>query len=50
MQGIVNGAVGVVRGAGVGGPRRPVRLRARLRLLLVGGFAALGLYFLIVSS
>jgi NADH-quinone oxidoreductase subunit L len=50
VQGIVNGTVGLVRGAGVvvrGSQSGFVRAYA---LLLVGGFAALGLYFLIVSS
>jgi NADH-quinone oxidoreductase subunit L len=50
VQGIVAGAVGVVRGVGLvvrGAQSGFVRAYA---LLLVGGFAALGLYFLIVSS
>ena len=50
VNGIVNGAVGVVRGVGVavrGAQSGFVRAYA---LLLLGGFAALGLYFLIVSS
>ncbi len=50
VQGIVTGTVGVVRGVGVvvrGAQSGFVRAYA---LLLVGGFAALGLYFLIVSS
>ncbi len=50
VQGIVNGTVGVVRGVGVvvrGSQSGFVRAYA---LLLVGGFAALALYFLIVSS
>jgi NADH-quinone oxidoreductase subunit L len=50
VQGIVAGAVGAVRGVGVvvrGAQSGFVRAYA---LLLVGGFAALGLYFLIVSS
>jgi NADH-quinone oxidoreductase subunit L len=50
VQGIVAGTVGAVRGAGVvvrGAQSGFVRSYA---LLLVGGFAALGLYFLIVSS
>ena len=49
VQGIVTGTVGVVRGVGVvvrGAQSGFVRAYA---LLLVGGFAALGLYFLIVS-
>ena len=49
VQGIVNGTTGVVRGAGAlvrGAQSGFVRAYA---LLLVGGFAALGLYFLIVS-
>ncbi len=49
VQGIVNGTTGVVRGAGGlvrGAQSGFVRAYA---LLLVGGFAALGLYFLIVS-
>jgi NADH-quinone oxidoreductase subunit L len=50
VQGIVAGAVGIVRGVGVavrGAQSGFVRAYA---LLLVGGFAALGLYFLVVSS
>ncbi len=50
VQGIVNGTVGIVRGVGVvvrGSQSGFVRAYA---LLLVGGFAALALYFLIVSS
>ncbi len=50
VQGIVNGATGVVRAGGVivrGAQSGFVRAYA---LLLVGGFAALGLYFLIVSN
>jgi NADH-quinone oxidoreductase subunit L len=50
VQGIVAGTVGAVRGVGVlvrGAQSGFVRAYA---LLLVGGFAALGLYFLIVSS
>ncbi len=50
VQGLVAGTVGVVRGVGVvvrGAQSGFVRFYA---LLLVGGFAALGLYFLIVSS
>jgi NADH-quinone oxidoreductase subunit L len=50
VQGIVSGAVGVVRGVGVvvrGAQSGFVRAYA---LLLVGGFAALGLYFLIAAS
>jgi NADH-quinone oxidoreductase subunit L len=50
VDGIVSGAVGVVRGVGVvvrGVQSGFVRAYA---LLLVGGFAALGLYFLIVSA
>jgi NADH-quinone oxidoreductase subunit L len=49
VQGIVSGTTGVVRGAGAlvrGAQSGFVRAYA---LLLVGGFAALGLYFLIVS-
>jgi NADH-quinone oxidoreductase subunit L len=49
VQGIVNSTTGVVRGAGSlvrGAQSGFVRAYA---LLLVGGFAALGLYFLIVS-
>jgi NADH-quinone oxidoreductase subunit L len=49
VQGIVNSTTGVVRGAGAlvrGAQSGFVRAYA---LLLVGGFAALGLYFLIVS-
>ncbi len=49
VEGIVAGAVGAVRGAGVvvrGAQSGFVRAYA---LLLVGGFAALALYFLIVS-
>jgi NADH-quinone oxidoreductase subunit L len=49
IQGIVQGAIGVARGAGVivrGAQSGFVRAYA---LLLVGGFAALVLYFLIVS-
>jgi NADH-quinone oxidoreductase subunit L len=50
VQGIVTGTVGAVRGVGVivrGAQSGFIRAYA---LLLVGGFAALGLYFLIVSS
>jgi NADH-quinone oxidoreductase subunit L len=50
VQGIVAGAVGAVRGVGMvvrGAQSGFVRAYA---LLLVGGFAALGLYFLMVSS
>jgi NADH-quinone oxidoreductase subunit L len=50
VQGIVAGAVGAIRGVGVvvrGAQSGFVRAYA---LLVVGGFAALGLYFLIVSS
>jgi NADH-quinone oxidoreductase subunit L len=50
VQGIVDGAVGLVRGAGVlvrGAQSGFVRAYA---LLLLGGFAALGVYFLVVSS
>jgi NADH-quinone oxidoreductase subunit L len=50
VQGIVTAALDVVRGVGVvvrGAQSGFVRAYA---LLLVGGFAALGLYFLIVSS
>ena len=50
VDGIVSGAVGVVRGAGVlvrGAQSGFVRAYA---LLLVGGFAALGVYFLAVSG
>jgi NADH-quinone oxidoreductase subunit L len=50
VDGIVNGAVGLVRGAGVlvrGAQSGFVRAYA---LLLLGGFAALGVYFLLVSS
>jgi NADH-quinone oxidoreductase subunit L len=50
VQGIVNSATGVVKGAGAivrGAESGFVRAYA---LLLVGGFAALGIYFLVVSS
>jgi NADH-quinone oxidoreductase subunit L len=50
VQGIVNGTVAVVRGAGAtvrGAQSGFVRAYA---LLLIGGFAALGAYFLAVSS
>jgi NADH-quinone oxidoreductase subunit L len=50
VQGIVAGTVGAIRGVGVvvrGSQSGFVRAYA---LLVVGGFAALGLYFLIVSS
>ncbi len=50
VNGIVNGAVGIARGAGSivhGAQSGFVRTYA---LLFVGGFAALGLYFLVVSS
>jgi NADH-quinone oxidoreductase subunit L len=50
VQGIVDGASGVVKGAGAavrGAQSGFVRAYA---LLLVGGFAALGAYFLVVSS
>jgi NADH-quinone oxidoreductase subunit L len=50
VQGIVAGTVGAVRGAGVlvrGAQSGFVRAYA---LLLVGGFAALGLYFLIAAA
>jgi len=50
VQGIVNGTVDVVRGAG--GVVRTVQsgFVRSYALLLVTGFAALGLYFLIQSS
>ena len=50
VQGIVDGATGVVKGAGSvvrGAQSGLVRAYA---LLLVGGFAALGIYFLVVAS
>ena len=50
VNGIVSGTVGVVRGAGSvvrGAQSGFVRSYA---LLLVGGFAGLGLYFLVVAS
>ena len=50
VQGLVNGATGTVRGAGAvvrGAQSGFVRAYA---LLVVGGFAALGIYFLVVSS
>jgi NADH-quinone oxidoreductase subunit L len=50
VQGLVEGAVGIVRGFNVvvrGAQSGFVRAYAAL---LVGGFAALGLYFLIASS
>jgi NADH-quinone oxidoreductase subunit L len=50
VQGIVEGATGLVKGAGAvvrGAESGFVRAYA---LLLVGGFAALGVYFLVVSS
>ena len=50
VDGIVNAATGVVRGAGSvvrGAQSGFVRAYA---LLLIGGFAALGVYFLVVSS
>jgi NADH-quinone oxidoreductase subunit L len=50
VDGIVQGAVGVARGAGAvvrGAQSGFVRAYA---LLLVGGFVALGVYFLVVSS
>jgi NADH-quinone oxidoreductase subunit L len=50
VQGIVDGATGLVKGAGAvvrGAESGFVRAYA---LLLVGGFAALGIYFLVVSS
>jgi NADH-quinone oxidoreductase subunit L len=50
VGGIVEGAVGLVRGAGEvvrGAQSGFVRAYA---LLLLGGFAALGIYFLVVSS
>ncbi|MDP9188974.1 MAG: hypothetical protein M3O25_06970 [Actinomycetota bacterium] len=50
VQGIVEGTSGLVRGAG--GVVRAAQsgfVRA-YALLLVGGFAALGVYFLVVSS
>jgi NADH-quinone oxidoreductase subunit L len=50
VDGIVDGTVGIVRGAGAfvrGAQSGFVRAYA---LLLLGGFAALGVYFLVVSS
>ena len=50
IQGIVNGASGAVKGAGAvvrGAQSGFVRAYA---LLLVGGFAALGIYFLVVAN
>ena len=50
VNGIVNGAVNVVRGAGAtvrGAQSGFVRAYA---LLVIGGFAALGVYFLVVAS
>ncbi len=50
VQGIVNGASGAVKGAGAvvrGAQSGFVRAYA---LLLVGGFAALGIYFLVVAN
>ncbi len=50
VNGIVEGATGIVRGAGAtvrGAQSGFVRAYA---LLLIGGFAALGIYFLVVSS
>ncbi len=50
VNGIVDGAAGVIRGAGSvvrGAQSGFVRAYA---LLLIGGFAALGLYFLVVAS
>ncbi|MFI5122626.1 MAG: NADH-quinone oxidoreductase subunit L, partial [Vicinamibacteria bacterium] len=50
VQGIVGGTTGVVKGAGSvvrGAQSGFVRAYA---LLLVGGFAALGIYFLVVSN
>jgi NADH-quinone oxidoreductase subunit L len=50
VQGIVDGATGLVKGAGAvvrGAESGFVRAYA---LLLVGGFAALGIYFLVASS
>jgi NADH-quinone oxidoreductase subunit L len=50
INGIVNGTTGAVRGAGAvvrGAQSGFVRAYA---LLLVGGFAALGIYFLVVAN
>jgi NADH-quinone oxidoreductase subunit L len=50
VQGLVSGTTGIVRGAGSvvrGAQSGFVRAYA---LLLVGGFAALGIYFLVVSN
>ena len=50
INGIVGGATGAVKGAGSvvrGAQSGFVRAYA---LLLVGGFAALGIYFLVVAS
>ncbi|CAN5424618.1 NADH-quinone oxidoreductase subunit L [soil metagenome] len=50
VQGIVNGTVGVVRGLGVSVRGAQTGFVRAYALLLVGGFAALGLYFLLAST
>ena len=50
VQGIVNGTVAAVRGVGVVIRDAQSGFVRAYALLLVGGFAAIGLYFLIVSS
>jgi NADH-quinone oxidoreductase subunit L len=50
VQGIVAGTVEVVRGAGVVVRGAQSGFLRSYALLLVGGFAGLGLYFLITSS
>jgi NADH-quinone oxidoreductase subunit L len=50
VQGIVTGTVGVVRWFGLGVRGAQSGFIRAYALLLVGGFAALGLYFLLVAS
>jgi NADH-quinone oxidoreductase subunit L len=50
VDGIVNGAAGIVRGAGTTVRGAQSGFLRAYALLLVGGFAALGIYFLTVSS
>jgi NADH-quinone oxidoreductase subunit L len=50
VQGLVNGTVGAVRGLGLVVREAQSGFVRAYAALLIGGFAALGLYFLIVSS
>jgi NADH-quinone oxidoreductase subunit L len=50
VQGIVNGTVGTVRGLGVSVRGAQSGFIRAYALLLIGGFAALGLYFLVAST